>query len=88
MRPYALAFAMSLIAAAPALAQSSTTIIQRDQPSSGVVVEERSNPTVIEKRTTTETTGTVTQQPTGCESTTVRKEGVLGDPKEVTKKSC
>ncbi|WP_293859317.1 hypothetical protein [uncultured Alsobacter sp.] len=88
MRPCVLAFALSVAAATPVLAQSSTTIIQRDQPSSGVVVEERS-PTVVEKRTTTtETTGTVTREPTGCESTTVRKEGVLGDAKEVTKKSC
>lgn len=88
MRFHALVFTLGLAAATPALAQSSTTIIQRDQPSSGVIVEER-NPAVIEKRTTTtETTGTVTQQPTGCESTTVRKEGVLGDAKEVTKKSC
>ncbi|MCP8939900.1 hypothetical protein NK718_15330 [Alsobacter sp. SYSU M60028] len=85
MRTISLAIAATLFSALPALAQSSTTVIEhRDPPPSGVVIEEHKAPTAVIEHRTTETTGSVRE----CESTSVKKEGVLGDSKEVTKKTC
>lgn len=85
MRTIGLVAAATLFAL-PAFAQSSTTVIERkDAKSTGVVIEEHKAPpsTIIEQRTT-ETTGSVRD----CQTSTVRKEGVLGNSTEVTKQKC
>lgn len=68
----ALALAASLMATA-ALAQS-TTVIQRDTAPSTTVIEKRDNPVVIERRSTTESTGSV-----GCDTTVQKKTDAVGD---------
>jgi len=77
----AIVLAASLIGTA-ALAQSSTTIIEkRDNPST-TVIENRNDTAVIEKRSV-ETTGSV-----GCSTTTKQKTDEFGDTKTKQRIEC
>lgn len=74
--------AASALAAAALVptARAQTTVIERG--GSGVAIERREAPTVVEKRTV-ETTGS-----TACSSKTTTKTNEFGDTKTVRKESC
>ena len=71
----------SLISTA-ALAQSSTTVIEKRDVPSTTVIEERNEPTIVEKRQV-ETTGSV-----GCTTTTKQKTDEFGDTTTKRKTEC
>ncbi len=76
-----LVLAASLISSA-ALAQSSTTVIEKRDAPSTTVIEKRDEPTVVEKRSV-ETTGSV-----GCSTTTKQKTDEFGDTTTKQKTEC
>jgi hypothetical protein len=78
---FAIVLAASLISSA-ALAQSSTTVIEKRDAASTTVIEKRDEPTVVEKRSV-ETTGSV-----GCSTTTKQKTDEFGDTTTKQKTEC
>jgi|tagenome__1003787_1003787.scaffolds.fasta_scaffold20854037_1 hypothetical protein len=82
MRRLALILTATTFGAGLALAEDTTTVIQRDS-SPGVSVEHRSttDSTAVEKRT--ETTGSV-----GCTTSTKQKTDAFGDTKTKQKTEC
>jgi hypothetical protein len=81
--PMKLVLALAASLAATAAFAQSTTVIQRDAPST-TVIEKRDPTVVIEKRSTTETTGTV-----GCETTTQKRtDAVTGDTTTRERTNC
>lgn len=91
-------FTMTAIVLATALgaaaANAQTTIITTETPavtvqpntSTTVTTKERTGPLGLDSKTTTTTTGSGAYG--DCASQTVRKEGVLGDSKTVTRTDC
>jgi len=91
-------FTMTAIVLATALgataANAQTTIITTETPavtvqpntSTTVTTKERTGPLGLDSKTTTTTTGSGAYGE--CSSKTVRREGVLGDNKTVTRTDC
>ena len=77
----AVVLAASLVSSA-ALAQSSTTVIEKRDTPSATVIEKRDTPMVVEKREV-ETTGSI-----GCSTTTKQKTDEFGDTTMKQKIEC
>jgi hypothetical protein len=80
MKQLALIIAAAALSVGPALAEE-TTVIHKDSGPSAVI-EHRSDPTVVEKKSVT-TTGSV-----GCSTTTKQKTDEFGDTKTKQKTEC
>lgn len=78
MRKTIVMAAAILAALGVSVAQSETTVIEKESPGAVVVDRPAGESTTIEKRETSD----------GCSSKSVTKENEFGDRKTVTKESC